>query len=60
MATGRGRAMSEATVSGEPDETAPARKTWVDPQVILSEVRDTEGGVTRFTDGTSHGVPYGS
>lgn len=38
------------------------RKPWVSPMVIVSEVRDTEAHVTKFTDGTSvtHNIQYGS
>lgn len=36
------------------------RKLWSTPVVIVASVRETEGGTTRFTDGTSLGVPYGS
>jgi hypothetical protein len=37
-----------------------ARKPWSTPLVIVAESQRTEGGHTRFTDGTSMGVPYGS
>lgn len=38
------------------------RKAWVSPLVIVSEVRDAEAHVTKFTDGTSvtHNIQYGS
>jgi len=37
-----------------------ARKPWSTPLVIVAESQRTEGGNSRFTDGTSMGVPYGS
>ena len=40
--------------------TAAARKPWSTPLVIVAESQRTEGGHTRFTDGTSGGSPYGS
>ncbi len=44
------------------DEAKVARKPWVPALVIVSEARDTEAHVTKFTDGTSvtHNIQYGS
>ena len=52
--------MPDATIPQAPDQFTQARKKWVTPEIIVAEIRDTEGGTTRFTDGTSLGVPYGS
>lgn len=50
-----------AMVESTADATSSARKPWSTPRVIVAaESQATEGGNTRFTDGTSLGVPYGS
>lgn len=47
-------------MSNAADAATAALKPWSTPLVIVAESRATEGGHTRFTDGTSMGVPYGS
>jgi hypothetical protein len=50
-----------AMVDSTADASSFTRKPWSTPRVIVAaESRSTEGGNTRFTDGTSLGVPYGS
>lgn len=51
--------MSATTLVGT--TTGNARKPWSTPLVIVAESQRTEGGHTRFTDGsTPIGGPYGS
>ena len=59
--------MTSITPNAEMSDTAmvettagTTRKPWSTPLVIVAESQQTEGGHTRFTDGTSLGVPYGS
>lgn len=58
--------MTPITPNAEMSDTAMVetaagkRKPWSTPLVIVAESQRTEGGHTRFTDGTSLGVPYGS
>lgn len=59
--------MTSTTPNAEMSDTATVeiaggsgRKPWSTPLVIVAESQRTEGGHTRFTDGTSLGVPYGS